>query len=154
MGDQELFTELKNIALVQSYGSSKLATTRAFSRNSPYLYRKIQAKNRVLKLLFLSSFPFFGPETPLSGYFWLWLAHKVPKLLWEPIFEKVIVWPAWGHFWAEIWKITFFSLKWPKADQKKIFSKIRSHRIFWHPETFSKPKNGVSRSKTEKVDRN
>ena len=41
MGDQELFTKLKNIALVQSYGSSKLATTRTFSRNSPYLYRKI-----------------------------------------------------------------------------------------------------------------
>ena len=68
MGGQELFTELKNLAVLLRYGSSKLAPTRAISGIWPYLYRDF-AKNRVWKhLFFLTPPPVLDLETQFSGY--------------------------------------------------------------------------------------
>ena len=47
IGDQELFTESKNLALVPSISWSKLGPTRAFLHILPYLYRKIGLKKGI-----------------------------------------------------------------------------------------------------------
>ena len=74
MGGQELFTELKNLAVLPRYGSSKLAPTRAISR----AYRDcigILPKIGFEKDMFfqLSS---FGPRNPIL---WLLLALRQAK---------------------------------------------------------------------------
>ena len=74
-------------------------------------------------MLFPTTFPFFGLETPFSGYE---QARRYQKILWERIFEFFIFLGFFGHFVSKNLKNSDSSAK---NGQKKI-SKIRSHRIF------------------------
>ena len=65
MGDQELFTELKNLAVLPRYGSSKLAPTRAISGICIGILPKIGFKK---DLFFLTPPPVLDLETQFSGY--------------------------------------------------------------------------------------
>ena len=103
MGEQELFTESKNIRRLPRYGLSKMGPTRTFSR---FYIGKCLISVFQNYLQFLSTFSVLDLETPFFGF------EKVSgcqKILWERIFEKVIFWPARGHFRGKNLKNPVFS---------------------------------------------
>ena len=69
MGDQELFTELKNLAPLPRYDGSKLATMHAISRIMLILYRKIALKNRLFLTFLETPLPVLMLESQFSGYY-------------------------------------------------------------------------------------
>ncbi len=112
MGNQELFTELKNFMLLLRYGSSKLATTRGFSGicmgKSPNLV------------------PQFKSVITFSRH---WVVHWTPYMVFledmgtiyeitEGILEKKNFLPFFGYIWIKILSIFQFLGKFgPKNSQ-------------------------------------